>query len=287
MATQIITDQTKIQDFFQSAVPTLSNFLVGLVELLADQGYANGELGGSGSLVRIDDVCGILTARHVITHLAKQKFVGLILPNVGVGKLHNVSFKIDDCRRIEIGNDDTDEQSGPDLALLVPPPNIVSELQGRQSFYSLTKGRERALKGPPPVDHGIWVLSGFAGEWTEEKAPARGFYRTKGFRGQHGVGIVKDEREKGDFDYQTFEALYDSHYEGPDSYGGYSGGGLWQVLAKPVGTEVIVSDVILSGVAFYQSPKLTKNGRITREIHCHGRRSIFESLVQKVRSSPG
>jgi hypothetical protein len=63
------------------------------------------------------------------------------------------------------------------------------------------------------------------------------------------------ECDEGNFDYLFFEALYNELYEGPDSYGGFSGGALWQLLVRPDGSTFEIADTLLSGVAFYQSGK--------------------------------
>lgn len=84
------------------------------------------------------------------------------------------------------------------------------------------------VEAPEPIEHGLWVLSGFAGERTGDRAPEQGFSKVKVFNGLHLEGKLAIERNEGNFDYLFFEALYNKLYEGPDSYGGFSGGPLWQ-----------------------------------------------------------
>jgi hypothetical protein len=58
-----------------------------------------------------------------------------------------------------------------------------------------------------------------------------------------------------------------------------SGGGLWQVLLrKSQEGKLEVSDYILSGVAFYQSPLMEGS----RSIRCHGRQSIYKNVIDFV-----
>jgi hypothetical protein len=141
------------------------------------------------------------------------------------------------------------------------------------------------LEKQQPLDHGIWVLSGIPGEWTSDAAPERGFSRVKIFRGGHGAGTVTREYERGEFDYLVFEALYNKHYEGPQDFGGYSGGGLWQLLVKPDNGSLSVTQRFLSGVAFSQSDFKESEAGAIREITCHGRRSLYDVLISHVRSA--
>jgi len=87
------------------------------------------------------------------------------------------------------------------------------------------------------------------------------------------------------FDYLFLEALYNELYEGPDDYGGFSGGSLWQLIVKPNGSSFRIAEILLSGVAFYQSEKKDDgSGQITRHVKCHGRRSLYKALIEKVRA---
>ena len=79
------------------------------------------------------------------------------------------------------------------------------------------------------------------------------------------------------FDY---EAKYNENYEGPQSYKGYSGGGLWQLIIDKSKDGVFqIKERILSGVIFYQSP-ITG---IIRSIKCHGRHSIYNVAIDHIK----
>jgi hypothetical protein len=83
-----------------------------------------------------------------------------------------------------------------------------------------------------------------------------------------------------------FETLYNEHYEGPQSFAGYSGGGLWQLLVNKEAEGFRVTDFLLSGVAFHQSHKIQRqSGEIVREITCHGRLSLYSVLISEARAS--
>lgn len=267
-----------------SAVPLLDNYAIGFVLPDVRAEAVDASLGGSGTLVTVDDIDGILTARHVIEHVEKSKHVGLVL--AGSGKqLHNVLLNMEHCRRVLFGP--TGQPSDrPDLAFLGLPPDTVATVKAKKSFYNLSLRRERMLGAPAPLQDGIWVLSGFGGEWTGDGEAHQGFKKVKCFKGMHGAGKVATEYEEGGFDYLSYETLYNELYEGPDSYGGFSGGALWQLLLKPDGDELHIADRLLSGVPFLQSGKKSDaNGQVTKEITCHGRRSVYRDLIDAVRAS--
>lgn len=122
---------------------------------------------------------------------------------------------------------------------------------------------------------GGWFLRGMVGEWTSDLTPEGGFARVKAFNGVTGASQVVAERQHAGFDYIEFEAKYNLAYQGPDSFGGFSGGGLWQVVFEERDGSINIVDVLLSGVSFFQSEKIGD----TRTIFCHGRRSIYEYVV--------
>lgn len=59
-------DNEMVRELLGSAVPTLSDYSIGFALPTATNGVLDATLGGSGTLVTIDEVQGILTANHVI-----------------------------------------------------------------------------------------------------------------------------------------------------------------------------------------------------------------------------
>jgi hypothetical protein len=78
-------DNLTLRGLLQSEVPRLSDYSIGFVRLITVSGTPDADLGGSGTLVTIDKVHGILTASHVITSLQKREYVGLVLPEIRRG----------------------------------------------------------------------------------------------------------------------------------------------------------------------------------------------------------
>jgi hypothetical protein len=54
----------------------ISDFVIGFVRLHKTEAGNDAELGGSGTLVQIDNTAGILTARHVLEHLPTTGEIG-------------------------------------------------------------------------------------------------------------------------------------------------------------------------------------------------------------------
>lgn len=124
---------------------------------------------------------------------------------------------------------------------------------------------------------------GMVHEQTIDLPLERGFTRVKGFHGHCGAGVVSAERVSGIYDYLDFEANYGAGYEGPGSFEGYSGGGLWQMVYAERDGEFEIKDALLSGVVFYQSALTNES----RTIYCHGRRSVYEIAFEALGKSEG
>ncbi len=242
----------------------------------------NGQLLGSGTLVSIDSTRAILTADHVLEKLPQT--VGLIFPTrfdnspQAAPRLPAI-ISVDYLEKKRIGRGEQ-EADGPDLGILVLPRPIVSQhIPSTKTFYNLSKRRTRVEETPWPINRGIWALVGAPGEWTEDAVPEAGFARVKKCRGIMGVGGVDKEYERGGFDYLEFVANYNTGYEGPNRFGGCSGGGLWHMRwSRTERGRLIIKDTLLSGVAFYQSDCIDDK----RIIRCHGRKSIYQRVIDSL-----
>jgi hypothetical protein len=261
----------------------LSDYLVGFVILQENLTPKDATLGGSGTLVEIEGIYTILTADHVIESLPPKGEVGLVLPTRFEARLHRVTLAMELVEKLTVARG-KNEMSGPDLALLILPSTAVGTIKATKSFYSIVKRRDRVLANLPTIDEGSWLLSGMVHERTQNASPEKGYERVKIFHGLWGAGIVKAEYTKQGYDYLDFEVKYDGIYEGPESFKGLSGGGLWHVLTdRSEDGKLEPKETILSGVAFYQSA--IKGG--LRTIRCHGRTSIYEKVIEVVRERTG
>jgi len=268
------------RDLLERAASELADYSIGFVKLNEGESSIDGELGGSGTLVSINGRHAILTADHVLENLPNSGDVGLILPTRYGAQLHRVTLDMVLAQKVRVARG-TIRSDGPDIGVLLIPAPVVNTIKAGKSFYNLAKGNQQ-VSDSLPIDRGVWLLSGMAHEWTSNTTPEHGHQRVKIFHGICGAGLVSSERSVGGFDYLDFETKYDGAYEGPQSYGGFSGGGLWQIdVAKTQNGELVIKDKILSGVIFYQSA-LENN---SRTIVCHGRQSVYGAAIDAIESA--
>ena len=200
--------------------------------------------------------------------------MGLALPTRFDARVHSPKIQMDYFKKIRVGRG-KEEANGPDLGLLVWPESAPRLIPFTKTFYNLTRRRTIVLDNPLPIDTDTWVLLGAPEEWTKDGLSEAGFSTVKEFRGITGVGVVSKEYEQCDFDYLEFIAKYSAAYEGPQRFGGCSGGALWHVPLANEHGQIVAKDRVLSGVAFWQSPIVGKE----RTIRCHGRKSIYQRVV--------
>jgi len=263
------------------AAKELSDFVIGFVKLRETKSEQDACLGGSGTLVQIDDTYGILSAWHVLNPLRNADEIGLVLPTRREPFTHRLSLKREAVLFLKIANCRV-QSRGPDLGLLILAPVDIGTLKARKSFYNLPRHREVVVDSPPTLHQGIWFLCGFVGELTSEGVPDRGYDVVMGFGGACGEVGARKEYRKGKFDYLELEVRYGGTDEPPQNLKGFSGGGVWQVLFTQTHQEAVeVKDLFLSGVAFYQSA-LAHGHRIVK---CHSRRSIYLEAVQALRDA--
>jgi hypothetical protein len=265
---------------FAAVNDRISDYVIGFVKILLNTDPEDATIAGSGTLVTASGRHAILTADHVLDALPSKGNVGLVLPTRFGPQLHRATLDMGVVLKLTVGRASYD-RNGPDLGLILLSPSDISKLSSSKTFYNLDKRREQMLSAPRAIDMGGWFLSGMVDEQTSDLSPEGGFARVKAFRGFTGAGVVAAERQRAKFDYLEFEAKYNAAYQGPNSFGGVSGGGLWQVVFEERDGCVNIVDALLAGVAFFQSEIV---GDI-RTIFCHGRRSIYEHVVQSLETA--
>jgi len=272
MTADRIVTASELPLLFEMTAARMGQFSIGFVKILGNEDDA--VIAGAGTLVTAGRRFGILTADHVLAGLPKQGSVGLVFPDAGPPRLHRQLVQIDATDKVTIGPASYDS-SGPDLGLLILAEHDAANLKARRTLYNLATRRDEMLSRPRSIQDGGWFLMGMVHEQTEDLPPERGFTRVKGFHGHCGAGVVSAERTTGEYDYLDFEAKYGAGYEGPQSFQGYSGGGLWQMVYTEREGRFEIKDALLSGVAFYESALVGD----LRTIYCHGRRSIYDHAL--------
>ncbi len=248
-------------------------FVVGLIH--AD------DLVGSGTLIRIGERRGILTAYHVI-HSVSPKFdfragstdkLGLLmLPREQVHRFE-VPLGVGVATLIDIAKP-TVEEFGPDLAFVeIKPSEHLDQLHASRAFFNLGFYREAGLNLRLSERHGM-VITGFHHEDHTTEENKDGFSVVKGFRGFAGLTRIERFREHDGYDLCDVTVDYSLDKSLPHSFGGYSGGGLWNiVLTKNEDTgEIAHSPPIFAGVIFYQEP-ISETRKILR---CHLTNSVYD-----------
>jgi hypothetical protein len=258
------------------AARSIANFTVSLLKLHVRDNAEDATAAGSGTLVTIDNVAGILTAAHVIRNLPDQGEIALVRFQGKPAQLQKQTIDTGMAEKLVIasGNDD---DSGPDLGFLRLPMVNVQNLRATNSFLNIgiRHGVElSAHQGSAYVD----AVAGVVSEWTRDLVPLRPATRMKGFELLYCGGTVTSKYQSGAFDLCRFRPDFEAGIKPPTSYGGVSGGGLWRTYFVPDGSNRVIENRLV-GVAFYELPE--KDG--TLELICHGPCSVYSHAIGKIR----
>lgn len=247
----------------------LRHYFVPILALWKREQVPELKLIGSGTLIEIGDKGYILTAAHVWDAARRADTLHLLMM-AGRAK---VEIRCADISARTIWDREGPEEWGPDLALLEIPPLQLSWLKAHKSFLSFEQQRADLSENPPMIEKGLWAIYGVVGEFStvvvdpEEKSlnaelVSRAFF----------CGITQTHSDA-EFDY--YDSRADLRLPGvPSSFGGVSGGSLWQVglsISKS-GDYSWDGKRHFRGVAFWQSSAADEQ----RIVRFHGPRSIFE-----------
>ncbi len=247
---------------------------VGIIRIDDDQSSDVAQLIGSGTLVHIDDIYGILTAYHVLEAIPSAGQLGLVLPLPG--KEHRYSVDITHVTKISVAKGNIDSQ-GPDLAFILLPQLNVSQIKAYGTFYNLSLERHSVLSKSLDTKVGFWAIFGFPDELTKKRESVGWFGSLKQYEANCFFGGVDKEYSSGEYDY--LELIADYKHNLPLNFGGISGGGLWHiVLEQSSQGDIRVKALILFGVVFYESA-LENN---IRSIKCHGRMSVYRMAYEHI-----
>jgi len=247
----------------------LRHHFVPIVARWNQKGVPDLKLIGSGTLIDIDGKGYILTAAHVWGATAGADTLHLLM----MSGRSLVEIPCPEITARTIWNRQSPDEWGPDLALLEIPPLKLDTIKAHKSLLNFERQRASLAENPPMTEKVLWAIYGVVGESSEvfvnltEKSlnidlVARAFF----------CGITQTH-SKADFDY--YDTMANLRLPGvPSSFGGVSGGGLWQVglsLSKS-GDYSWDGRRHFRGVAFWQSSAADEQ----RIVRCHGPISIFE-----------
>jgi hypothetical protein len=227
---------------------------------------SNQQLLGSGVLVSAGGVRAILTAHHVLDVLPTSGRIGVFLTPGGAPESIDVSGTT--FLRIACG---VQAGEGPDLGAIVLAPSIASAIAAKKTFVNLDLLREVVLRTQPHVhDDGTWFAQGYLEEESVvERNGARIDFFLHNFTG---VGAPDMIANIGEHDYVDFLVSYEARHTMPRSWGGMSGGGLWQVLLRDAGGRINYDRPVLAGILFYQHPTSAD----TCGVKGHSWRSVYD-----------
>ena len=269
-------------DFMTPTKEKHTHYIVGFARISVENRVEDADVAGSGTLVRIGERRGILTAAHVVTNLPKKGDTGLVYTSTADPKPLRVTVKAEHCAFVRLGPGAT-ENEGPDLGFIVLAPPDANNVEAKKSFLNLNRRQADVLAKPLEPEFGIWMIAGFVHEQTREADSLSPHIRTKSFYCLFADLGTPRESSAAVFDYLDFEVPHGPEHDAPESFRGVSGGGVWHALVgRDAAGAVIVKSVVLSGVAFHQSNVV--DGK--RKLRCHGPRSIYDALISEVEKQP-
>lgn len=113
---------------------------------------------GSGTLVRVENLHGIITARHVWEKVEKLGEVEIYQYPSRRREIQSLRVPINLLDALCCGSAATEDELGPDLAFIKVPGSVVASIEKHSFFLNLEKSRH-TLSNPPVK--GVWPAPGF------------------------------------------------------------------------------------------------------------------------------
>ncbi len=228
---------------------------------------------GSGSLVTIGPIHGVLTAAHVADALPEGGNFKIFIANESQADFRKRLIEIEHADLVKIRGKSYGPL-GPDLAFIRLSENSVAKLSATNSFFNLLKRQNDVLAEKIPTERYVDALVGIVDEFTKDfSTPAKPLQKEFGgiFYGGEADFIAKSDRG---FDLIEFKVAKDADVPRPSSFGGVSGGGLWRFYFDEKNSVV---ERRLIGVPFFE--KLVGASQV---VVCDGPNSIYKALIDSV-----
>ncbi|MCW5692027.1 MAG: hypothetical protein KIT48_06655 [Pseudolabrys sp.] len=252
----------------------ISDLMIGLARLTVHGRIEDALCAGSGTLVTIGRLDGLLTAAHVLEKLPTSGEVGIVLYRNGLVQKQTIRMEYTD--QVSVAGDSFGP-NGPDIGFLRLPQENVGWLKATNTFYNVSKRRDDVLASQAPAPNHVDAVVGMVDELTKEIPAPRPKMRAMAFSAIIFDGIIESERFEHGFDILEFSATTYPDFPLPSSFAGVSGGALWRIyFTEQEGAPEIVAKRLL-GVPFYESPKARG-----MQISCHGPLSVYGRLYDLV-----
>jgi hypothetical protein len=235
---------------------------------------------GTGTLCRAGAIYGILTAGHVAENLPRSGQVGLIrFPNIQP-YIQNLKIDVEHTNRIVIWNGV--EGSAPDIAFVRLPHSCVSSILSFGGVFCDLEKKRRPSASEGRAWAACYAIVGIVEEWLGDLPGKRPNTRLKDVHGIFGAVTIAKQYEEDGCQLLDCQINYDPPTIAPSSYGGVSGGALWELFAELDGSRVIATKKNLYGVAFRQT-EISQN---RRTVVCQGRGQIDNLLTEIISNWP-
>jgi hypothetical protein len=235
---------------------------IGLMKYVDRDGQPDALPAGTGTLVSVGEVFGLLTAAHVLSELPLSGPVGIV--RFIRMKQENPHLMMSQTDRISFGRGQSD------LAFLRLPEDVVGSLKAGNTFVDLLS-RRTAFVEDQKSDPYFLCIAGIIAELTRPLPEGSQFRVGKGVTAALTSVEIDEGVEPEEGVVHVRPNIHDS--DRPGSYGGTSGGGLWRCYVDRDLQRA--KGVALAGVAFRQSGD-------RRTISCVGPVPIYGELIDRV-----
>jgi hypothetical protein len=254
----------------------MAAYTIGFVKLEVHNNVEDAIGSGSGTLVSVGKVRGILTAAHVLDNLPDRGTVGIVEYRGESIHYRKRTIEMADTTKILL-HGDAFGPDGPDLGFLRLAGETVGWFEAIGSFYNLLKHRSDVSQ-PAPSQHSTDAIVGMIDERTKDLPAERPLERRKGFEALFSNGTISAEREVGGYDLFDFAPTDYPDFKLPGDYRGTSGGAVWRIYLQVNGEKPEIAGARLWGVPYYQTKKYGGGHTLT----CHGMGGVYGALLDTV-----
>ena len=252
-------------------------YTIGFAILSVHDRVEDVDVGGTGSLVMIGSVKGVLTAAHVLKNLPDTGEVGIVLYHDLFSQFQKQKISMEHAEKVTLSGEEFGPE-GPDLGFLRLPPKNVSSLNSTNSFYNLGMLRDDVLASKEPTPSHVDAIVGIIAERTKEVPSDKPLERLKRLEAIFCSGEIVTEKDSNGYDLLDFAVTTKPNFELPVSFEGTSGGALWRFYLEMKNDSPSAIAKRLVGVPFYQSTNSDEKQIIT----CHGPMSVYRNLIDKI-----